>query len=94
MRRRRKALDGVPAELAEFREADWPGATWRDRYDIWRAAQDAHAETHGWPRGGLDLLMRRLLVRHRHDGTRLPLGVSDYFGLPPERDETAGRLPE
>lgn len=85
MRRRSVEVDGVPAALAEFREADWPGNTWRDRYDMWREAMRRHHDTHGWPGGPLDMFMRALFVRHRHDGTPLPPGVTTYFGLPAER---------
>lgn len=85
MRRRRPELNGVPTTLPEFRGSDWPGATWQERFDAWRAALHAHEREHGWPGGTLDILMRTIYVRCRHHGSRLPLGVSSYFGLPPER---------
>lgn len=90
MRRRRKDADGIPAHLAQFREADWPGASWRAKYDAWVEAQETYAAVNPWPNGPLDRLFRRMFVRDRHERRPLHLGVSDYFGLPPER--ARGRL--
>ncbi|MHA6511324.1 hypothetical protein [Tessaracoccus sp. Z1128] len=89
--RRRSTAGDLPAHLAEFTEADWPGVDWRARFDAWKAAQDRHTVEHGWPAGPLDRLYRRSLARSRHYGTPAHLGVTDWFGLPAERTRHSRR---
>lgn len=89
--RQRTGAGGIPQRLAEFTETDWPGVDWRARYDAWRDAQNNHAAEYGWPAGPLDVVFRRMLARSRYHGTPLHLGVTDWFGLPPERERPARR---
>ncbi|MGO1385748.1 MAG: hypothetical protein ACTHU1_13310 [Arachnia sp.] len=85
--KRRRAAGAVPNDLEAFTEAQWPGIDWTARFTAWCTAQDDHAdEAGGWAAGPLDLLFRRVMVRARHQGRKLPLGVTDHFGLPPERE--------
>jgi hypothetical protein len=55
VRRRVKAADAVPAQLAEFTSADWPGGTVEQRVALWKAARVAWHDENGWPGGPLDL---------------------------------------
>lgn len=70
MRRRRKAGE-VPEPLAAFREEDWPGRTWEDRFSFWQQARRVFAEAQPWPGGPLAMLRDESDTRRRHHGQRL-----------------------
>ena len=71
MRRRRRAADDLPDDLAIFRERDWHGRTWEQRWQSWRDARREHFDRHGWPGGALALLRDESDTRRRHDGSQL-----------------------
>jgi hypothetical protein len=69
---RRRHRDGdVPAHLRAFREHDWPGRTWEDRFRFWKEARRVYHEEHGWPGGPVRLIGEQSDVRRSHEG--LPL---------------------
>ncbi len=52
-----RPVSAVPAQLATFDPADWPGATVGDRLQAWIQARRAWAVKYGgWPRGALTRL--------------------------------------
>lgn len=72
MRRRQQDRDGIPAHLAVFDPANWPGTTtWEPRWHEWRAARRVWLDEHGWPGGALTLLREESDTRRRHEGRPL-----------------------
>jgi len=71
VRRRQQDRDGIPAHLAVFDPADWPGTSWEPRWREWRAARRVWHEEHGWPGGPLALMREESDVRRRHEGRPL-----------------------
>ncbi|MGC5628188.1 hypothetical protein ACPYO6_08070 [Georgenia sp. Z1344] len=85
MRRKRRDIGGVPARLLVFDPADWAGRSWRDRFDAWRSSLEEFDAEHGWPAGRLDMFYRTVMTRQLHERRALHRGVTEHFGLPPER---------
>jgi hypothetical protein len=70
---KRKVQDGdVPAELATFKAAEWPGRTVADKVAVWKAARLAYHDEHGWPGGALEAMTGALEVQWPLEGRPPP----------------------